>query len=457
MNRLTYQCLTCILVAAVPARADIYQWEYINPADPSQGKQQSTTLVPEGAGVGAVPGAYLAYRNLSNAYFIGANLVGANVAGANLTNADLSHADLTKGILYSATLTGVDFTDAEVRGAFFYVGDGSLTRAQLYSTASYQAHDLTGIGLSGELSDGNFAGQKLVNANFSYATLTSPDFGQADLTSAFFFYPATLTGANFSGAVVRGAYFWGTMGLTAAQLYSTASYQAHDLAGISFGNSDLSNRNLAGQNLTNASFGFPDIFSGLPTRFYYATLNGADLTGADTRGAASLESVDLSDATTTNLIWPDGYVDGLDLDAGGVLVVHDYESTFAPIPITVDQHMAMGPGGTLRMVFEADAWDSTILFAPSISVALGGTLELTFAADVNPATQVGRTFDLFDWTGVNPTGAFTVSSLHRWDLSNVYTTGKVTLVSVPESHAMVLYGCAIGALNVIAGGRHRFT
>ena len=92
----------------------------------------------------------------------------------------------------------------------------------------------------------------------------------------------------------------------------------------------------------------------------------------------------------------------------------------------------MGPGGTLRMVFEADAWDSTISFAPGIPVTLGGTLELTFAADVNLASQVGRTFDLFDWTGVNPTGAFAVSSPYAWDLSNLYTTGEVTLTAVPE-------------------------
>ena len=38
------------------AHADIFQWEYINPADPSQGKRQSTTLAPHGASVDAVPG-----------------------------------------------------------------------------------------------------------------------------------------------------------------------------------------------------------------------------------------------------------------------------------------------------------------------------------------------------------------------------------------------------------------
>ena len=38
--------LFSLVAFAARARADIFQWEYINPADPSQGKQQSTMLVP---------------------------------------------------------------------------------------------------------------------------------------------------------------------------------------------------------------------------------------------------------------------------------------------------------------------------------------------------------------------------------------------------------------------------
>ena len=114
----------------------------------------------------------------------------------------------------------------------------------------------------------------------------------------------------------------------------------------------------------------------------------------------------------------------------------------------------MGPGGTLRMVFEADAWDSTISFAPGIPVTLGGTLELTFADDVNLASQVGRTFDLFDWTGVNPTGAFAVSSPYAWDLSNLYTTGEVTLTAVPEPSGFFLLSLALAA--ILATRRAKF-
>jgi uncharacterized protein YjbI with pentapeptide repeats len=388
------------------ARADIFQWEYINPADPSQGKQQSTTLAPDGAGVDAVPGAYLSSRNLTMAYLIGANLTNAAAFQTNLINADLSeanltnagfrgatvagahlrHADLTYAFFGGATLTDADFTNAKVRGANFATGarcgynfaciGTGITLAQLYSTASYQAHDLSGVGLAGsDLAGGMFAGQILTPASFHTATLTGADFTGAVLVNADFSY-AMAPGADFTEA-----------------------------------------------NLTNANF-------------YVATLTDADFTAADARGAFYLGIP--ASAVTTNLINPDGQINGLDLDAGELLVVRDYDgdSRYDParplIPITVDQHLAMGPGATLRMVFEADAWDSNVSFAPGIPVTLGGTLELTFADDVNLASQLGRTLDLFDWTGVTPTSAFAVSSPYAWDLSELYTTGQVTLTAVPE-------------------------
>ena len=59
-------------------------------------------------------------------------------------------------------------------------------------------------------------------------------------------------------------------------------------------------------------------------------------------------------------------------------------------------------------------------------------MELPFAADVSPVSQVGRTFDIFYWTGVTPTGVFAISNPYSWDLSNLYTTGEVTLTAVPE-------------------------
>jgi hypothetical protein len=62
---------------------------------------------------------------------------------------------------------------------------------------------------------------------------------------------------------------------------------------------------------------------------------------------------------------------------------------------------------------------------------------------VDLAGQVGRTIDLFDWTGADPAGAFDVSTPYVWDLSRLYTTGEVTLAAVPEPAGVVLGGLAL--------------
>src|SRR5262245_34367334 len=101
MYRLTPSLiLLSVILAAMAARADIFQWEYINPADPSQGKQQSTTLAPDGAGVDAVPGANLSYLYLTMAY----------LDGADLKNAIGKHTNLYKASFVGANLSGAHFT-----------------------------------------------------------------------------------------------------------------------------------------------------------------------------------------------------------------------------------------------------------------------------------------------------------------------------------------------------------
>jgi hypothetical protein len=122
------------------------------------------------------------------------------------------------------------------------------------------------------------------------------------------------------------------------------------------------------------------------------------------------------------------------LTTGASLVVRDYDgypNSYAGVAaIVVDQHLSMDTTGTLRLVFDADPWESLISFAPGIPVALGGTLELTFAPGVNVAAQTGRTIDLFDWTDVTPSGTFIVSSPYTWNLSKLYTTGEITLTAL---------------------------
>jgi hypothetical protein len=87
--------LLALFAPAPVARADIFQWQYINPANPSLGKQRSTTLTAGGAGANAVPGANLSYRDLTMGYLIGADLTGAYGEVVILTNAELRLANLT--------------------------------------------------------------------------------------------------------------------------------------------------------------------------------------------------------------------------------------------------------------------------------------------------------------------------------------------------------------------------
>jgi uncharacterized protein YjbI with pentapeptide repeats len=339
---------------------------------------------------------------LSQAQLDSSTLTNANLGGANLSNANLDGSTLTNADLGGATVTGAEFGDTTSRG---------FTKEQLYSTASYQAKNLQGIGLGEtDLSGWNFSGQNLTGA---------------------YLYNSTLTNANLTGAVVNGADFnrprngHGT-GITEDQLYSTQSYQAKNLAGINFGYNSLSGWNLSEQNLANADF-YVEVYH------CASILRGANLTGADTRGSVgSCLNENGGGATTDHAIMPDGRIMGLSLALGDKLVVRNYhadaERELGPIPVTIQSEMMMGDGSVLQLVLESDPWDSLISFQPGIPVTLGGTLELTFTDDVNLASQVGRTLHIFDWTGVSPTGEFQVENPYAWDLSKLYTTGQVTLV-----------------------------
>ncbi len=107
----------------------------------------------------------------------------------------------------------------------------------------------------------------------------------------------------------------------------------------------------------------------------------------------------------------------------------------------------------LQVILEADAWDSTISFDAGIPAMLGGTLGLDFAQGVDFGSQIGRTFDLFDWTGVTLSGAFDVASPYSWDLTQLYTSGDVTLLAIPEPTAVVVW--LLGILGVALLHRRR--
>jgi polyhydroxybutyrate depolymerase len=478
-----------VVVLFATARADIYRWDNRQLIPGTEGITPGPAVVLDHHELAFaalseldLTGARFDFSNLSNAQFLGSTLTNAKLTGAvvtgasfwaatsrgftqaqlastasnqtknlqgidlesnNLTGWDFRGQNLTDANFDYSTLTNADLTGAVVTGASF--GDTTsrgFTRAQLASTASYQTKNLRGIRLSNNLTGWDFSGQDLTNANLGLSTLID---------------------ANLTGAMVTRAWFNGTTsrGFTQAQLASTASYQTKNLQGIvlvtndltgwdfsgqdltnaNLDSSTLTNANLAGANLTNASLGS-------------STLTNADLTGADTRG---VQYLDLTEATSRNTILPNGAIAGLNLAAGEQLVVRDddggsyppsqyWVTPRLPIPINIQDRLMMSDGGILQLLFDADAWDSTISFQPGIQVTIGGNLELSFAPDVDPVSQIGRTFHIFDWTGVEPTGTFTVSSPHRWDVSQLYTTGDVTLV--PEPATVLLVACALVAVMV---------
>jgi len=154
----------------------------------------------------------------------------------------------------------------------------------------------------------------------------------------------------------------------------------------------------------------------------FARVYGTNFSDADLRGAIWSP---FGTTITHNTIQPDGSIQGLALLAGEKLVIRNN-----PIAITVTTSATFDPTSTLQFLLDNN-WTSPIGFTPGLTPALGGTLDLEFAPGVNLYSQVGHTFDLFNWTGVTPSGAFTVSSPYQWNLSQLYTTGNVTLQSVP--------------------------
>ncbi len=205
-----------------------------------------------------------------------------------------------------------------------------------------------------------------------------------------------------------------------------------NLSYVFFNGGDLTFQNFSGSRFFRTQWQGADLSHANLTNCSVSTTSwsGATLYGVDTRGYGGSS---LGGADVTNLIWPSGHMLGLILGEVDFLFIRDYDGDpdrdVAPIPIRVEDHLAMSGTGTLYMIFEADEWNSTISFDPGIPVDLGGILDLNFKEDVNITSQIGRTLDLFDWTGVSPTGAFAVESPYSWDLTNLYTTGEVTLLS----------------------------
>jgi uncharacterized protein YjbI with pentapeptide repeats len=382
------------------------------------------------------------------------NLAGANFNSATLANTNLTNANLTYAGFSAADMTNANLTGATVVGAQFEWGN--FTASQLYSTASYKAYNLQGVGLAGDnLAGWNFSGQNVTNADFHYTNFTSAqlystasykalnlqgvDLGQNDLTGWNFsaqnltnanLYESTLANASLTGATVAGADF-DSANPTASQIYSTASYQAHSLPGIVMNFDNMTGWDFSGQNLAAATlFGSTLTNANLTNaNLSGAMLGNTSFTGADLRGATGFSGTP-SGATTTNTILSNGVVQGLTLSATNpTLIVRNYSGG---IPIHVEQGMTINSGTSLAIQLDGNPWGSTISFDPGIPITLAGNLALGVAAGVNSSALIGKTFQLFNWAGVTPSGQLGViddlGSSCLVDASQLYTTGNVKIL-----------------------------
>jgi uncharacterized protein YjbI with pentapeptide repeats len=358
----------------------------------------------------------------STAGFKNHDLTGIGLA-LNLTGFDLSNQNLTAANLVQSHLDSANLTGAIVKGANF--ANTGLTADQLSSTASYQNHDLGGIGLElmsftgfdfssqnlasadfrgGTLASCDFTSANLSGANLSVVNFNSVNFGysnlvsanlqgtfqgvsfrSADLTSATL-WSVSLASADLTGAVIRGVNFQGT-GLTMGQLASTASYQARDLSGVTmlyslnlasadfsggtlaggtFASADLTSANLSGANLSSADLEDSQLFSAnlMSTNLTQTSFNLANLTYADLRGATPGA---ISIAYRRGAIMPDGTVAPFTMDPAEIFRIR------AGPPVTLTGAVSFVSGTEMRIDSGANVTSAVPFAIPSgASVTIHG-------------------------------------------------------------------------------------
>ena len=390
--------------------------------------------------------------SLTDVTFAGAKMKGVYLGG-KLTSVDLSGADLTDATI-AVELEDVNMTGAVIRRANLTsaVANG-LSKELFYSTASYQSEDLRGVRFSdNDLSGWDLVGQDLTDAAFDQVEILAVfGGGHGSLLPATNLSNANLTGATLSNANLNRARLSGTnltaslidsadlanttsRGFTKEQLYSTASYETGQLQDIVLARNDLSGWNFDRQELQAADFREADLEN--------ASFVNADLTGADLLDATGFSPDDTT--VTRNLMWPDGRLHGVDIRAGERL-------TFKPRAVAViEDSFEIAESGVLELSLLGRTGElccepegTRLNLAEGVTVEIGGTLHIV--AEGLPYIDEGWAFRLFDWSeSLELTDRFESVELPAgaWDVSRLYTSGEVTLVTEYASYEH------LGDLNV---------
>ncbi|MCA9200320.1 MAG: pentapeptide repeat-containing protein, partial [Planctomycetales bacterium] len=126
-----------------------------------------------------------------------------------------------------------------------------------FSSFNSEALNLSYGDFSGEdvdISNSNFATANVRYADFSQANVAGANVAGADLHHAILdganFSMVNWTGTNLFNAQIEGTDLSGAIGLTAAQLYSSANYQAQELSSINRLRMNLSGNAMTGWNFS---------------------------------------------------------------------------------------------------------------------------------------------------------------------------------------------------------------
>ncbi|MEI8196188.1 MAG: PEP-CTERM sorting domain-containing protein, partial [Phycisphaerae bacterium] len=171
--------------------------------------------------------------------------------------------------------------------------------------------------------------------------------------------------------------------------------------------------------------------------------------GADLRQATWYPT---SSTITANTILPDGTIQGLALAAGETLVIRNN-----PLAITVNSQASFNPTSTLLCQLERN-WSSVVQFSSGVTPGLDGRLDLELAAGVDPSMMVGLSLQLFQWNApldsADRFSSIVTDPRLSFDLSNLYTTGTITINAVPEPMSLGLLG--LGGLLTLTRRRRRW-
>ena len=398
-------------------RADIYEWEWVDPNDHSQGKQQSTVLCPDGAGLTPGPSMSANSRNLTQGYLIGYDLSGSDFSRSVFFAADLTGAVLVDADFEVATLTNANLTEADLSNADFWwstLANADLRRTNL-AFANFEKANLNGV----DCSESN-----LYHTYFERADLTGAKLRGANLFNTNF-SGATLKGTNFQGATISYTDFSATTygGFTRTQFESTASYSTGELVRIQLRSNDLTEWNFAGKNLL------------------YADFRGARLTDANLSGArlsrsrfsdAILTNANLSGADLTNISFDNTTFTGADLT--GATIAHAKFNWANDLTREQIESTASYANGDLAWIVMSGnnltGWNFANKNLTNADFEQATLTDVNFSgatiarANFNEATSYGFTQEQFESTSSYITGDLKNIKLSNNDLTNWNFAGK---------------------------------